>query len=305
MPVIIRLWLVPEYDVCLSLRNAPEQGWFLALASRLDPVWADTLHAQDVPPTPITLRPYTVSPFYCPPRTPLSLDDTIGEYALPILSGDTESRFVAGGSAIALRISLVEDDRAAHLLSALRQIVKQGLPPLGSVRCCLLRIPTLAGADPDVLTASWKDLIAAPAAARLHLAFTTPAHFSSQGDQILFPDPARLWSGWWRVWRRWCPFPLPLADPLHDALTSTLPAALVAHLPRISAYNLHTRPVRLKQGLFIGFMGEVELDWRRDTPHEVSRALTTLAGLADFVGTGAKTTMGMGQTRLRILEREA
>jgi len=44
------------------------------------------------------------------------------------------------------------------------------------------------------------------------------------------------------------------------------------------------------------------LEWRKDVPPETRCTAAALAGIADFAGTGAKTMLGLGQTRFTVEE---
>lgn len=104
----------------------------------------------------------------------------------------------------------------------------------------------------------------------------------------LLPEPVRLWEGWRRTWETLAPA-LPLG-----ADTLTLDGL------QITRYQLRTEVVALKGGLYRGFVGEMALEWRAAVPLETRRAAAALAGIADFFGTGAKTMLGLGQTRFTV-----
>lgn len=55
----------------------------------------------------------------------------------------------------------------------------------------------------------------------------------------------------------------------------------------------------LKNDVRVGFVGDLVLRWRPGTPSETRREFAALVGLANFFGTGTKTALGMGQTRVR------
>jgi len=271
MPTILRLRLIPHEDAPLRLEHGPAHGWFLALAGRCDPDWAAALHGRD------ERHPYAVAPLHTPSHGSLAADDTLGDRAL-------SSGQVRRGQPLALRLALADDERARRLLAALPRLA---LPPLGDAACRLERVPRFGPDDPDVLHAPWAGLADAPAAERLRVSFETPTAFSRQGESLLLPEPARLLDSWRRAWR--CAPALPAGAE-----------AVTAEGLRVTRYALRTEPLALKGGLRIGFVGVLELTWRPGTPAGTRRAFTALAGLADFLGTGAKTALGMGQTRVRV-----
>ncbi len=48
-------------------------------------------------------------------------------------------------------------------------------------------------------------------------------------------------------------------------------------------------------------MGELDLDWSVAARPEEKSAFAALAGLANLAGTGARTTLGLGQTRAHVV----
>jgi CRISPR/Cas system endoribonuclease Cas6 (RAMP superfamily) len=194
---------------------------------------------------------------------------------------------LAAGQPVALRVTFADDDRARQFCEAL---ATTPIPRLGASPCCLVRLPHWHSSDPDCLYASWAQLADAPPARRLHICFETPTFFSHQGEMRLLPEPIRLWEGWRRTWEALAPA-LPLGT---DALT--------LGGMQITRYQLRTEAVALKGGLYRGFIGEMVLEWRASTPPETRRTAAALAGIADFFGTGAKTMLGLGQTRVTVEE---
>lgn len=194
---------------------------------------------------------------------------------------------ISAGQPLALRVAFTDDERARQFCQRLPAVP---IPRLGAAPCLLARVPRLRPDDPDLLHASWAQLADAPPARRLHLRFETPTFFSHQGEMRLLPEPARLWEGWRRSWQALAPA-LPVG-----ADTLTLDGLQIAR------YQLRTEAVPLKGGLQRGFVGEMALEWRKDVPPETRRTAAALAGIADFTGTGAKTMLGLGQTRFTVEE---
>ena len=225
------------------------------------------------------MRGISLSPL-CDGASSAPLSEEAAAPLAPLLSG----RIIAG-QPLALRVAFADDERARQFCRCLPAVP---IPRLGAAPCALARIPRPHPEDPDVLFAPWARLADAPPASRLHLRFETPTFFSHQGEMRLLPEPDRLWEGWRRAWRTYAPA-LPLGA---DALT--------LDGLRITRYQLHTEAVTLKGGLWRGFVGEMALEWREDTPPETRRAAAALAGISDFMGTGAKTMLGLGQTRFTV-----
>lgn len=271
IPAILRLHLIPQHDVTLKPENGPAQGWFLALARAWDPAWAKALHGGYRRPS------YSLSPLYRAAAASLADEDCVDA-----------SLFADGclrqGERVSLRLSLADDEQARRLLAALPHL---RLPLLGDTHCRLARIPYSIAEDPDWLYAPWTALADAPPARRLHISFETPTTFSHQGESRLLPDPAHLLASWRAAWQYAPALPAGASGVTVDGL-------------RVTNYSLHTEPLSLKGGLRIGFVGNMELTWRSGTSLETRRTFAVLAGLAKFLGTGAKTALGMGQTRVRM-----
>lgn len=272
MPTLLRLRLIPQQNCALHLGNAPAHGWFHALAAGIDPDWQRRLHQAN------GVRAVALSPLCS--GTPPPLADEADVPLSPLLSDR-----ITAGQPLALRVAFLDDEQAR--LFCLR-LPTAPIPRLGAAPCLLARVPHLHPQDPDVVCVSWAQLADAPPARRLHLHFLTPTFFAHQGEMRLLPDPEQLWQGWLRAWQTHAPA-LPLGTD-----TLTLDGL------RISHYQLHTEAFTLKRGLWRGFLGEMALEWHKDVPPETRRAAAALAGIADFAGTGAKTMLGLGQTRFTV-----
>jgi CRISPR-associated endoribonuclease Cas6 len=101
---------------------------------------------------------------------------------------------------------------------------------------------------------------------------------------------------WLRAWETFAP-----ESEIHLLQETLLPFmeenTLMEHLPLIQGYTLYTQTLTLKNGIFVGFLGTITLEWRKQTPLELRQSLLALARFSSFCGTGAKTAQGMGQTR--------
>ncbi len=282
MPTLLRLRLLLGQDVILRPDNAPGQGWFLALLRQIDPLWANALHESG------TRHPYSVSPLYAPAPCPLDMEHDFGASVLrPVLTKNGPPKLpLLSGQTIALRIGFADDEEARRVCRAL---ASGPVPPLGGAPCRLLHIPCWQDGDPDCLFATWTMLADAPPARTLFVRFQTPTAFTNQGEIALFPEPAKVWESWQRAWQFAPEWPAGAETVSTDGL-------------RVARYDLRTEAMPLKGGMARGFVGTLELEWKRDVPPDVRRAACALAGIADFLGTGRKTMMGMGQTQFRVLD---
>lgn len=115
------------------------------------------------------------------------------------------------------------------------------------------------------------------------LEFISPTCFKSERIQLLFPEPRLVFSSLLRKWNAFSP-----SKFSHDVVQDF-------DSIKVAGFNLHTNLVRFSNYKIIGTLGTVTYVLPKDSGN--LRALNALADFAFYCGTGAKTTMGMGQTR--------
>lgn len=119
------------------------------------------------------------------------------------------------------------------------------------------------------------------------LSFASPTTFHTHGDQHLpLPLPEMLVGSWLSRWNAFAPVAFPEETRSYAA----------EHLA-VSRYQLKTEALHYGKASFIGFTGRCTFRLLDDDPYW-SRILHTLAYFSLYCGSGAKTTMGMGQTRI-------
>jgi CRISPR-associated endoribonuclease Cas6 len=279
MPTILNLRLIPLRNGTLNEENAPAQGWFMHLLDAADQKWGDTLH------TPNQMRLYKPSPLYI-----------LGE---GYVWHRRLSREIQQGSEYHLRLAILDDARAAWLCGVLPEIE---LPKLGHVPVRLASFPVFSSTTSlddsprssvfrEVEHCSWADLVKTPPTTSVQLIFDTPTAFISNDDVIPLAEPRRLWESWQRLWETFAP----------ETLVKEVKAVnIMEHLPLIRGYTLATETTTIKHGIFVGFVGQMDLVWRKGTPESVRQTMGMLARYATFCGTGAKTAQGMGQTQTHL-----
>ncbi len=138
-------------------------------------------------------------------------------------------------------------------------------------------------------------LAEAPAAHGVRLQFETPTRLKTFGQGGVLPTPHAVWQFYANKWEAFADSPLP------PELVRWVGARVVA-----TDLALETRYAYIEKTVeWKGVMGEVEYqaftDHDADVPPtrtaDYLRAWQALAQLAEFGGTGEKTTMGMGRTR--------
>ena len=119
------------------------------------------------------------------------------------------------------------------------------------------------------------------------LRFVTPTTFRSGGRRnVIFPDPGLLFRSYVARWNALSPERLP--ESLGEVASERL---------FIARYALRTAMLNFGSYSEVGFVGVCEVRAQEGTAAEALCAFQALAGFAPFAGTGAKTAMGMGQTR--------
>jgi CRISPR-associated endoribonuclease Cas6 len=285
MPTILTLRLETLADTRLNPATAPARGWFMALLRNVDEHWGTDLHK------PNRRHPYTTAPLHRCGKGMLWERAYAG-------------KGVRAGQEWIVQVTVLDDQRADWLCNVLPDA---NLPTLGQAPVRLLRLPVFTDDDPDIYHRSWESLYGAPPLSRIVLRFDTPTAYRRDEECLPFVNPSRLWNSWADAWTNYW-------SVKHDG--RWVPgekyrlSAFGENLPEIRRYTLETRDMifetdsnsgrERRTALFIGFVGTMELTWRKNTPEDVMQSLTALAHLAEFCGTGSKTTIGMGQTRLVV-----
>jgi CRISPR-associated endoribonuclease Cas6 len=144
----------------------------------------------------------------------------------------------------------------------------------------------LAGRVPyDAL--SRRHLMASNPPRQWKVEFLTPTAFHGKVSHLPFPLPESLIGSWLRRWQAFAPIALP-----EEELTQWARSNLA-----VSAFRLHTLPVREGERLRVGCVGWLTLR-ALDMPPYLRAAVDLLAAYALFCGSGSHTAQGMGQTRL-------
>jgi CRISPR-associated endoribonuclease Cas6 len=248
--------------------------WFKRWAE-VDPLTAGRLHSQSQD------TPFTLSPLL----------------GLPARRGVTS---LQAGQAAWLRITCLE----TRLENTFREKWLEGLEKAGplelpeGVTWQVRAVALEAGSHPWAAAVPYEEL------SRLHLVnpnpprqwrleFFTPTAFNSgrtsagRDHHLPFPLPESLVKSWLRRWQAFAPIALPEEELLAWARLNLA----------VSAYRLHSLPVREGEHLRVGGVGWLSLR-ALDMPPYLRAAVDLLAAYAFFCGSGAHTTQGMGQTRL-------
>jgi len=191
------------------------------------------------------------------------------------------------------------DDRLAPLLQ--EAAAQEGEMWLGRQRFELASPPERRA---DI---AWEELISHEVCERpcMMVRLLTPTAHHAAGPcrkAVLAPSPETYFKGWLNRWNlcagRWGCAPF--------AIDESVAAAIDSHVV-IAAFSGGTEIVRdLDPGRhFVGFVGEVsfEILKPRTLSHGLRASLEGLCRLGHYSGTGIETMRGMGQTKVRIVEK--
>lgn len=240
-------------------------SFFLHLIEGVHPGLAEWLHRDSA------VKPFTLSPLLPPP----------GRRQLAMLSiGDN----------LSFRITLLDEKVFAALADSVWRLSPEAELILGDMRVQCRGLATTPAESPWAGYTTFSQFLKnAGTDTRLRLEFLSPATFRSspKGERnILFPEPPLVFGS---LLNRWNAF----AGASHKLNLSDVSTGAV----RVSGYRLGTRLLDFGSYRELGFIGQATYECNNSLPVEAIRTLNALADFAFYAGTGAKTTMGMGQTR--------
>jgi CRISPR-associated endoribonuclease Cas6 len=199
------------------------------------------------------------------------------------------------GQSYQLRITLLNGGTLWQQLSG--HLLKSGdmLLRLDSATFQLARVLSTPTGDTNGWASftDWQTLASVPACSNITLHFASPSAFSlGKRNFALFPDPVFVWDSLVRSWNRYAPMVLHMDRP---AIREFVTEKVV-----VSDYDLHTARVIFREYAQKGFEGTCQYQIKAEDGYAAQ--LATLASFARYAGVGSKTTMGMGQVRVREME---
>jgi CRISPR-associated endoribonuclease Cas6 len=290
--MLVRLHPVEAGQVSLSSGNQV-QAAFLDMVRQGDPSLATWLH------TPNQRRPYTLSL--------LQGFNHLSEAERIEATYKHREVEVRPGQVYWLRITMLD---ASVFRSFVQYMVTHPHAlkvHIGNADFEISRLITTP--DPHVGTSTW---VASSSFAELHtlqpaekkylFEFASPTTFSKGqkpwGKLLkLFPEPADVFESLARQWESFAPIQLRLSS-YH--LTPQDITAWCAENVIVTNYTLETRYLPSQKFGQTGFFGTITYEVKWSLAASEARWLTPLARFALFAGIGYKTTMGMGQARCII-----
>jgi CRISPR-associated endoribonuclease Cas6 len=235
----------------------------LALIGESDPALASALHDTE------GAKPLTVSPPWSARRLDSGGQDGNGRLHRIRITALSDEVF----SALAQSVLLNDRSKPLRVADASFDVLGLATTPKESrLAACSAFKELLRKAEPR---------------SAVSLRFVTPTTFRSGGRRnVIFPDTGLLFRSYVARWNALSPERLP--ESLGEVASERL---------FIARYALRTAMLDFGGYSEAGFVGVCEVRAQEGTPAETLCAFQALADFAVFAGTGAKTAMGMGQTR--------
>ena len=243
-------------------------AFFLNLMGRSSPSVAEALHSSD------QAKPFTLSP----------LEGKFGRAKRGFLKIFPLSRY-------SMRLTFLQGDLFARFLDGALKWGNKTIE-LGPAVCHAVEVNTMG--SPACNFHSYQGLLEqAYAERKIELEFTSPTAFRSGGKRnVVFPEPQLVFGSYLAKWQAFSP--IKMDTDLSPWLEKTI----------VARHKLETRILSFGSYQEVGFTGKCQFELSQDTPEEVVIALNALADFAFYCGTGAKTTMGMGQTSIKKVASE-
>lgn len=261
------------YSVSITLRALTEgvisethgyqaHALLLSILRTSDQSLAEELHALD------GVKPFTVSP----------LQGRFGraQGGLKVIPASTYS----------LRLTFLKSDIFAHFLNGALKWGDNAVD-LGSVSFRMEEVNPGYRRNSSTGFQSYQGILnGASTWHQIELQFSSPTAFRSGGKRnVVFPAPELVFGSYLNRWQVFS------TVKLDDSISSWFDRIVVAR------YKLGTQILNFGSYQEVGFTGRCRYELDKNTPEEVAHALNALANFAFYCGTGAKTTMGMGQTK--------
>ncbi|MBT9314670.1 CRISPR system precrRNA processing endoribonuclease RAMP protein Cas6 [Leptothoe spongobia TAU-MAC 1115] len=199
-----------------------------------------------------------------------------------LLGHRRKKNFVKAGDEFTLRAGILHGDLISPLL--------KGLENHGLEKVVMIDFPfsikaiyAMPGSHPYVGSSQYSLLAKAPSLGQdITLEFLSPTSFKQEQHIQPFPLAASVFGSLLKRWNTFAPEALALPKIQWNGW--------------VAAYDLKTKAIRMEGGPQIGSVGWVKYHF---PDPEQARIASILAHFAYFAGVGRKTTMGMGQTRLK------
>ena len=237
-------------------------GLFLSLIRQSSPKMADELHGSDA------LKPFTISPL-------------CGKFQRA-----GKSLKVIDSSEYFIRLTFLKGDVFAYFMDAALKAARQPLR-LESAIFHIDHVVLHHDDSPLCHHQSYEELFSESAFQRkIRLRFLSPTAFRSGSKRnVLFPEAPLVLGSYLSKWQYYSPV------KINESMSKVLPDIVVTR------YKLNTHILHFNAYQETGFEGDCTFELPADLDKAAVKIINALADFAFYCGTGAKTTMGMGQTR--------
>lgn len=224
--------------------------------------------------------------------TRLHDDEGLKPFTLSGLQGKFQRKggkaYIPEGAACWLRLTFLTDDLFSQFMHAVLNWPPEAAVRLDTAEFVLEDAVTSAAGPMWSGCRSYEDLLAAAAPhTTISLRFLSPTTFRSRGNRnVIFPAPSLVFGSYLARWNSFAPYKLP------DRLAKVFDERL-----SLAGYSLRSRMLDFQRYQEVGFEGVCHFKVSGTLAEDDLLALDVLGQFAFFCGTGAKTTMGMGQTR--------
>jgi CRISPR-associated endoribonuclease Cas6 len=221
--------------------------------------------------------------------------DAMRPYTVSDLKGSFRAQHgfhqVEAGQSAWFRLTSLREAETRLLLESVLPKAEGRNISLGRVRFQVQKVARQAGEHPWARQSSCQALVdqyfksSEQPSDALEVEFVSPTTFHSD-VHVPLPLPELVWGSWLDRWNKFSSASLPRkAGELGQARLA------------LSRYKLETRAVHYDKATWIGFAGNCRFRILSEDEFWV-RLCNLLADFAFFCGTGAKTSFGMGQTRV-------
>ena len=192
------------------------------------------------------------------------------------------------GNEYSVRLTFLSADLFAHFMDAVLKL-GHGLLETAGVGFRIVQALVNPNDSPLCNFSTFEALLSSAMCQReVTLQFSSPTAFRSGGRRnVIFPEPALVFGSYLSRWRHFSPPQANLSGDIGECFTRIL----------VHRYQLKTKLLTFKNYKEIGFQGKCTFELGSMFSDDQVRVLNALADFAFYCGTGAKTTMGMGQTR--------
>jgi CRISPR-associated endoribonuclease Cas6 len=220
----------------------------------------------------------------------LHADEAVKPFTVSTLIGKTRRNgaqlTISPETTLSLRLTFLDSDVFSHFMDGALRWGKKPVEIAGlSFR--VEEVETMPRKESSVIFQGYQGILDdARKSRQIDMEFLTPTVFRSGGRRNnVFPESSLVFGSYWNKWQALS------SVKIDDNLNSYFEKI------RVTRYRLETGIWDFGSYQEVGYSGTCRFEMSVDVPDNTVGFINALADFAQFCGTGAKTTMGMGQTR--------